>query len=130
MSFYAKRVLNSYSLPFLPIPHPIFVSPSVVPTYNPSLRVYTLDNTITYTQYYVHLEYWNSLSKKEVEQRFAEGEFLYEVYYESGDDWREYADALAKNDTTLREEWGLRLVVGYRERGEKDGGYNEEIEEL
>ncbi|KAJ1555405.1 Endopolyphosphatase [Nowakowskiella sp. JEL0078] len=54
------------------IPVPVFVAPSVIPTYNPGIRVWSYDPVTAslkgYTQYFANLSHWNELSSKQLQR--------------------------------------------------------------
>ncbi|KAJ3200538.1 Endopolyphosphatase, partial [Clydaea vesicula] len=93
---------------------PIFVSPSVVPAFNPALRVFYYNNINTvkdekksvdfqilyYDQYFVNLTYWNSLSQSKLEsllgyekhkrswRKRTGGDHLFEIEYRSSESFK------------------------------------------
>ena len=101
------------------VPKPILVSPSVVPAFNPSLRVYSYFSDyvsrdfgmlLDYEQYYSNLTIWNSEWN---------GEYLFELEYSplksysfsrgnlSSDSWKDFAFRLTNQKKKKRKEFLL-----------------------
>jgi hypothetical protein len=69
---------------------PVFVSPSVVPAFNPALRVMKYDlisgAVVDYEQYYSDLKRWNALPPEEFMKKASEESF-YELEYQPVDEY-------------------------------------------
>ncbi|TPX63730.1 hypothetical protein SpCBS45565_g06423 [Spizellomyces sp. 'palustris'] len=90
---YTELVHQIKKNPDLRVPQPVFVSPSVVPSFNPSLRVFeyrkgmddvqpTVGHLIGYTQYFADIEKWNkhSIGDMTVQNQEFPG-YIYETEY-------------------------------------------------
>lgn len=92
LTHYKHQAHQLRKKPNKPIPQPVFVSPSVVPSFNPSLRVFNYykaqDNSVTsslrtgeltgYTQYIADIGRWN---KEPLEENAEFPGYIYETSY-------------------------------------------------